>query len=30
MTADANKVDDSELFNRANWTALIAAIDVVD
>ena len=27
--ADANKVDASALFNRANWTALIAAIDVV-
>ena len=29
MTADANKVDDSTLFNRANWTALTAAIDMV-
>ena len=29
LTADANKVDASALFNRANWAALTAAIDVV-
>ena len=29
MTTDADKIDASALFNRANWTALTAAIDVV-